>query len=140
MRRAVVPVVLAALAAGAGCTGAEEVRADDFRAQATRLCAQAEAASGDAATAQARLRRVLDLVPPPELAAQLEELRDIAGIVDRVGRNAARGNVSPARALERIARVTARADRTYEAMGIPACSSRLEASASERSASAVMGR
>ena len=118
MRRAVVPVVLAALAAGPGCTGAEEVEVADYRAQAASLCAQAARAGADAEVAR---RRLVTLVPPPELAARHEELRDIEGIVERVGRNAARGNVSPARALERIRRVRARARRIYASIGVRGC-------------------
>ncbi len=121
MRGRAALAVLAAAGGAVACSAGAPVRTEDYRAQATRLCAQSQAARGDAPAVQRRLRRVLDLVPPPELAARHEELRDIAALVDRVGRGAARGTISPARALERIRRVTDRAGRTYRAMGVPAC-------------------
>jgi hypothetical protein len=120
-RCAPLAVAAAATALGAGACGGAEVRAGDYRSQAAALCEQAAAARGDAVAVEQRRRRLLDLVPPPELVARHEELREIDGIIERVGSNAARGDVSPARALERIRRVSERRARTYRAMGIPGC-------------------
>jgi len=112
--------VLAVLAAG--CAGGSEPRSADYREQAARLCAQAAlAGERDPVAAAQRRRRLLDLVPPPELAAAHAELRAVAGTIERVGASASLGRVSPARALERIDRLEARVRRTYRAMGVPAC-------------------
>jgi len=113
-------LVLAALA-GAGCSGGAQTRPGDYRAQAGALCEQIAGDRGNAPVAEERRRRLLDLVPPPELARAHAELREIAGIVDRVALDAARGQASPARALERIARVRERAGRIYLSIGVPAC-------------------